>query len=283
MLGPTALVASAWGVLEPDPRGLEPADEIDPAARARARVRSRGRPAQKRRLRPVHGIARAGAEDNGVLFHAQLTPEIPREAHDIHVSHVGSGRGCSAPGPRPEASRRRRRRARGMASLCVILSMTNDAEREHFGWQPARTSIELLRREWMHDQRTGRISSAAMTGALARRYHGLLVAALPIPHGRVVVLTNLRDAASERGKGGCSPRSRAWRMKRRRRARCGATGLPVWKFEAGEAVIEKRLVMPHQQNTVVLCYRLRLRILRRRSLELRPFAPASDSWKRAAG
>jgi hypothetical protein len=33
-------------------------------------------------------------------------------------------------------------------------------------------------------------------------------------------------------------------------------GLPVWRYEAGGAVVEKRLVMPYGQNTVHVTYRL---------------------------
>ena len=33
-------------------------------------------------------------------------------------------------------------------------------------------------------------------------------------------------------------------------------GLPVWRFEVGGVTLEKRLLLPHLQNTVYLTYRL---------------------------
>ena len=34
------------------------------------------------------------------------------------------------------------------------------------------------------------------------------------------------------------------------------TGLPVWHYQVGEIVLEKRVLLPHQQNTVYVIYRL---------------------------
>jgi glycogen debranching enzyme len=33
-------------------------------------------------------------------------------------------------------------------------------------------------------------------------------------------------------------------------------GLPVWRYEIGSLVIEKRILMPHRQNTLHVTYRL---------------------------
>ena len=72
--------------------------------------------------------------------------------------------------------------------------MSDVPTEESFSWKAAdTTSADLLRREWIVTNGLGGFSSAAITGALTRRYHGLLVAALPIPHGRVVMLTSLRE------------------------------------------------------------------------------------------
>lgn len=84
-------------------------------------------------------------------------------------------------------------------------------------------------------------------GVVTRRYHGLLVAALPAPHGRLVMLGHLtervRQALDLTGTG----LLREFRLE---------GGPPVWRYEAGGFVLEKSLVMPHQQNTVHVTYRL---------------------------
>ncbi len=60
------------------------------------------------------------------------------------------------------------------------------------------------------------------------------------------------------------------------------TGLPVWRYEVGDAVVEKRVVLPHGQNTVHIQYRLlagngTLRLKLRPSLHFRrQDAPVSD-------
>ena len=33
-------------------------------------------------------------------------------------------------------------------------------------------------------------------------------------------------------------------------------GLPVWRYQVGEIAVEKRILLPHQQNTVFVIYRL---------------------------
>ena len=59
-------------------------------------------------------------------------------------------------------------------------------------------------------------------------------------------------------------------------------GLPVWRYEAGGAVVEKRLVMPYGQNTVHLTYRLlagppTVRLTLRPSMHVRAHnAPVSE-------
>ncbi len=49
-------------------------------------------------------------------------------------------------------------------------------------WGPERPSPEiLLTREWLATNGLGGFASGTISGAVTRRYHGLLVAALPAP------------------------------------------------------------------------------------------------------
>src|SRR5919206_5079618 len=55
-----------------------------------------------------------------------------------------------------------------------------------------RVSVEpLLTREWLVTNGLGGYASSTIAGLATRRYHGLLVAALPNPLGRVVMLNHL--------------------------------------------------------------------------------------------
>src|SRR4051794_17007290 len=52
---------------------------------------------------------------------------------------------------------------------------------------------EILRREWLITNGLGGYGSGTISGMVARRYHGLLIAALPSPFGRVVMLNHLAE------------------------------------------------------------------------------------------
>ena len=55
-------------------------------------------------------------------------------------------------------------------------------------------------REWLVTNGLGGYASATISGAITRRYHGFLIAALPPPLGRMVVLNDL-DVEIERADG----------------------------------------------------------------------------------
>ncbi len=121
----------------------------------------------------------------------------------------------------------------------------------------------LLRREWLLTNGLGGYASGTLAGACTRRYHALLVAALPAPLGRTVTLVQLwerlrlPDGAMVQ-LGGVERVGRAPEV-------AGAgylaefrleAGLPVWRYEVAAWTLEKRIVMPHRQNTVHVLYRL---------------------------
>ena len=49
----------------------------------------------------------------------------------------------------------------------------------------------LLTREWLVTNGLGGYASGSVAGVATRRYHGLLIAALPTPIGRTVMLSHL--------------------------------------------------------------------------------------------
>jgi predicted glycogen debranching enzyme len=120
----------------------------------------------------------------------------------------------------------------------------------------------LLSREWLVTNGLGGYAAGSVAGATTRRYHGYLVSALPNPIGRAMMVTHLVEQirlpdGTTHLIGGDELHSgldlhgaallREFRLE---------SGLPVWTYTLNEHVIEKRVFMPHIQNTVFLVYRL---------------------------
>jgi predicted glycogen debranching enzyme len=123
-----------------------------------------------------------------------------------------------------------------------------------------KTLIEL---EWLVTNGLGGYACGTVSGAATRRYHGLLIAAHPAPLGRVMMWNHLTDhfrlpdyrgvavGGAERA-GGRIEVDGADALAEFRLE----MGLPVWRFEIPGHVIEKRVWLPHRQNTVHVSYRL---------------------------
>jgi predicted glycogen debranching enzyme len=121
----------------------------------------------------------------------------------------------------------------------------------------------LAEREWLVANGIGGYASASLPGLATRKYHGLLVAALANPLGRMVMLNHLAEYVAP-PKGSLIQLSGEELSGRRlilpgvehlREFRLEA-GMPVWVFDVGGNVLEKRVVMPHRQNTTIILYRL---------------------------
>jgi len=133
----------------------------------------------------------------------------------------------------------------------------------------------LLEVEWLVTNGIGGYSSCTAAGVITRRYHGLLVAALPNPLGRMVMLNHLGERlraeeglshlnVEERVAGPVDPVAAA------KVTKFGLeSGLPVWEYTSDGFRIEKRVMMPRGQNTVHVTYRL-LEGPETAALELRP-------------
>ena len=112
--------------------------------------------------------------------------------------------------------------------------------------------------EWLLTNGLGGYAAGLVGGGVARRYHALLVAALPAPLGRCVALDLLRVSFSD-GEGERLLEHEDATVDTHRRCplldfRLDA-GLPVWRFGVGELEIERRVVMPHRQNTTAVVFR----------------------------
>ncbi len=120
-----------------------------------------------------------------------------------------------------------------------------------------------LEREWLVTNGLGGYASGTLANVPTRRYHGLLIAALPAPFGRTVMLNHLAEQVR-------LPNDKRLRLGgletvRGGLSQCGLEclaefrlegGLPVWRFQMDDHVVEKRVVMPHEQNSVHVSYRL---------------------------
>jgi predicted glycogen debranching enzyme len=144
-------------------------------------------------------------------------------------------------------------------------------------WEPTeegRQSLALT--EWLVTNGLGGYASGTVSGALTRRYHGLLIAALPTPFGRtmmfnhvwetvrwpdgrVVSLHDVRDTCDGKELG-TSRYLTGFHLEQ---------GLPVWTYDVEGVQFEKRVLMPHLQNTTHVSYHLLSGDPVR--LELRPF------------
>ncbi|HEX8117847.1 MAG TPA: amylo-alpha-1,6-glucosidase [Pyrinomonadaceae bacterium] len=147
----------------------------------------------------------------------------------------------------------------------------------------------MLGREWLVTNGLGGFASGTLAGVPTRRYHGLLVAALPTPLGRTVMFNHLSEwlrlPAGGRQQIGGQERPGGqleWPGAKHLREFRLEAGLPVWRYELDGHVVEKRVLMVHSQNTVHVTYRLvegegPLRLKLRPALQFRPLEEAVHS------
>ncbi|MFL5342121.1 MAG: amylo-alpha-1,6-glucosidase [Gemmataceae bacterium] len=148
----------------------------------------------------------------------------------------------------------------------------------------------LYTREWLVTNGLGGYASGTVVGLASRRYHGLLVAALPAPLGRQVMLNHLAELVrlpdgkiahlfGEERSGSLTMPGAAYLTEFRL-----DMGLPVWVYKIHDAVIEKRILLLHLQNTAHVRYRLlegsgTVRLKLRPSVHFRPHeAPVNAGY-----
>jgi len=121
----------------------------------------------------------------------------------------------------------------------------------------------LLDREWLVTNGLGGYASGTVAGAVSRRFHGLLIAALPAPIGRRMMFNHLSElvrvgegatfflGGEERAGGVLELPGAAYLTEFRLEL-----GLPIWRYEFADIAIEKRIMLVHGQNTVHITYEL---------------------------
>jgi predicted glycogen debranching enzyme len=150
--------------------------------------------------------------------------------------------------------------------------------------RPRPSSSAAAPLEWIVANGLGGYASGSVDGPPMRRFHGLLVAALPAPLGRALLVHAVHEVVELEGR---SPQSLqqgrdgdppvVGQVDFRLRA-----GLPQWTFQVADGVeVERTVLVTHGQNTVHVRYRLtgasapaRLRI--RPWLDFRPHEGAVD-------
>ena len=126
-----------------------------------------------------------------------------------------------------------------------------DEEREH-----------LLGAEWLVTNGLGGYASGTVGGTLTRVFHGYLIAALPSPLGRTMMLNDILELvvlASGRVVPLNGLETEDGEYSENLQYLTGFrldAGLPIWTFEVEGSVIEKRVTLPHRQNTTYVNYRL---------------------------
>jgi predicted glycogen debranching enzyme len=146
----------------------------------------------------------------------------------------------------------------------------------------------LLDKEWLVTNGLGGYASGSLAGVITRGFHGYLVAALPTPLGRIMMLNDLIERIE-------IPNSLSVQLSGEERANAplkaqGAEyleefrledGIPVWLFKFGDVWLEKRVLMVHRQNTVHVNYRLTgtasLKMTLRPSVNFRPHEAPVDT------
>ncbi len=144
--------------------------------------------------------------------------------------------------------------------------------------------MESSKREWLVADGLGGYAMGTLSGLRTRRYHGLLVVAVDGPGARMMGLVALdpvlvvgdsqhRLATDEWGDGTVDPRGHellaSFELDR---------GVPRWRWQVGDIVVERELAMAHGRAAVGVVHRL-LRSDRAVRLELTPLC----TWRSVHG
>jgi len=129
-------------------------------------------------------------------------------------------------------------------------------------WDRSHDPKELRTKEWLITNGLGGYASGTLAGIPARKYHGLFVPNLTAPKGRHILISRCDEVisagshrlhlggaefSSERIVGESHQYLSEFRLDDR---------IAAWRFEFDGHVLEKSIVMPHNQNTVCVLYEL---------------------------
>lgn len=144
-----------------------------------------------------------------------------------------------------------------------------------FGREICGDLEQAERREWWLGNGLGAYAAGTIAGTLTRRYHGLLIAPVVAPLGRMLVFAKadalVLDGDHEYplftnrwGGGAVEPSGykhiQSFRLDGR---------MPVWRYELGSAVIESRVWIEPGKNATFIAYRFETADTKRAPLKLR--------------
>ena len=129
-----------------------------------------------------------------------------------------------------------------------------------FGRDVCGDLIQAESREWLVTNGLGGYASGTIAGGMTRRYHGLLVAALKPPLGRMQLVGWIGETVRYAGQafalathrwasGAIDPKGFQYIEEFRLE---GTT--PVWTYALGNARVEKRVSMQQGENTTYVQY-----------------------------
>lgn len=133
--------------------------------------------------------------------------------------------------------------------------------------------------EWIETNGLGGWASSSIIGAHTRRYHGLLVAAVPPPADRFVVLSKMDETISVDGNQyelGCNNYGDVVHPNGNNYQQHFSIDLfPSFIYEAGGVRLKKTIAMVHGENTTLVLYEV-LNAEREFQLDLQPFIAVRD-------
>jgi len=144
------------------------------------------------------------------------------------------------------------------------------------------------RREWLVTNGIGGFASGTVAGANTRRYHGVLVASFKPPVERTVLVSKVNIAVQYLGErhelgadefdGGTLAPSGFRRLESFRIDE----GIPVWRFEISDALLEQRVFMAPGRNISYIGLRV-IRASAPLQLELKPLCTYRDYHSHSRG
>ncbi len=149
--------------------------------------------------------------------------------------------------------------------------------------------LARARREWLHTNGAGAYASSTIAGMHARRYHGLLIAALDPPRGRHLFLSHVDATVTLPREGGGPPSRQRWDLAKHQfpsvdpmagpfyLQRFDQDPLPRWTYAVPVGELEIALALVRGENAAVLRYRFRGK--RAVLLTLRPLLAARGFHK----
>ncbi len=161
----------------------------------------------------------------------------------------------------PKKTGKKTRAPRKKVSSAPVAPIPEDA-RIKFGREVCGNLETADGREWLVTNGIGGFASGTISGNSTRRYHGLLIAALRPPVGRLQLVAGVDEIVRYAG-AEYSLATHQWMS--------GATEpkgylniesfrlegmMPVWSYALADALLEKRVWMKHGENTTYVQYTL---------------------------